>query len=266
MRVRSTSAKLSSWKLVIEYEGTRYCGWQIQKNARSVQEELLKAAQQVLNCQIEIGGAGRTDAGVHASGQVAHMRCEGQSISARELMYSINSHLPKDINILKLEEAAPDFHARHDAIMRYYVYQISGRRTAFAKNYVWWVKDRLRLERMREAASLLYGMHDFQSFSEPTPQKESTRVKIEEAAISACDDMILFRIGADHFLWKMVRRIVGALVEVGRGHLTVEDFSRLLERRSRTAQWTAPPSGLFLTQVLYKGDQPVGELRPVVPL
>lgn len=265
MRVWSTSAK-GSWKLVIEYDGTRYSGWQIQKNARSVQEELLKAARNVLKCEVEIGGAGRTDAGVHASGQVAHMRCEQQSIPVKDLMYSINSHLPKDINILSLEEAPISFHARHDAIMRYYVYQISRRRTAFAKNYVWWVRDRLHVDRMCKAASLLYGMHDFRSFSEPTPQRESTRVKIEEAQILQAGDLLLFRIGASHFLWKMVRRIVGTLVEVGRGHLSVDAFSQLLEQPKETAQWTAPPSGLFLTQVLYKGDQPPGELKPVVLL
>lgn len=266
MQVRSTGAK-GSWKLLIEYDGTRYSGWQIQKNARSVQEELLKAARNVLNCEVEIGGAGRTDAGVHARGQVAHMRCERQFIPVKELMKDINSHLPKDINILRLEEAPLSFHARHDAVMRYYVYQISSRRTAFAKNYVWWVRDRLHVERMQRAVELLYGTHDFQSFSEPTPQKESTRVKIEEALIAEYGDLILFRIGADHFLWKMVRRIVGTLVEVGRGRLTVDGFSRLLEQCSReAAQWTAPPSGLFLTQILYKGDQPPMELKPVVPL
>jgi tRNA pseudouridine38-40 synthase len=245
-------------RLEIEYEGTRYAGWQRQPSARTVQGELLKAAEALFGSRVEIGGSGRTDAGVHALAQVAHLRTSGASqLSTRDVEVGLNRSLPHDINVLSVRPAPPTFHARHDALARYYLYQISTRRTAFAKPFVWWVRDRLDVERMRQAAALFAGRRDFRSFSEPAAAETSTIVRVETAEVDTSGDLILFRIGASHFLWKMVRRLAGALVEVGRGHLSANDVRALLEGDSREpAAWTAPPSGLFLERVLYRGDAP----------
>lgn len=244
------------WKLTIEYDGTRYSGWQEQKNARTVAGEIRSAASKFFQKPVELSGAGRTDAGVHALGQVAKL---GSTVPADEvaLMRAINDELPADINVLKVEQAARNFDPRRDARARYYLYQISTRRTAFAKKYVWWVRDRLNVERMSEAARLLTGRRDFEAFSEKRMDDRSTIVAVESAEIRIDGDLILFRIGATHFLWKMVRRIVGSLAEVGRGNLKTDDFRALLEKRTHgpegfsVAAHTAPPSGLFLERVVY---------------
>jgi tRNA pseudouridine38-40 synthase len=250
------------WRIEVEYEGTRYGGWQRQPHARTVQGELSKAAETFFGAEAEVGGSGRTDAGVHALGQVAHLRLKGRAKgrerqpSARQIQAGINQLLPHDINVLRVATAAPDFHARHDARARYYLYQISTRRTAFAKPFVWWVRDRLDVGAMAEAAALFGGTRDFRSFCESDDSQRSTLVRVEASEVFARDGLILFRVGASHFLWKMVRRLVGALVEVGRGSLSVGGVRALMERYSNEpAAWTAPPSGLFLERVLYEGDR-----------
>jgi tRNA pseudouridine38-40 synthase len=260
---------MQTWKLVLEYEGTRYSGWQKQPHARTVQGELQKAAETVLAANVEIGGSGRTDAGVHALRQVAHLKLKAgvKSPKARELQSSINKLLPHDINILQALHAPANFHARHDALSRYYLYQISTRRTAFGKSFVWWVRDELNVLAMKRAAHSLVGRHDFRSFCESTDAGTSTLVQVETAEVATCGGLILFRIGASHFLWKMVRRIVGTLVELGRGNLQQAGMQRLLESYSNEpAAWTAPPSGLFLERVLYKGESPPNALAPAFPV
>ena len=250
---------MRNWKLEVEYEGTRYSGWQVQPHARTVQGELLKAAETFLKTAVDIGGSGRTDAGVHALRQVAHLKVKSDAAkrTARQMEVGINGLLPHDINVLKVEAAPPRFHARHDAVARYYLYRISTRRTAFGKSYVWWVRDRLNVAAMTAACASLVGSHDFHSFCESPEKQGSTVVHVDAARVFAAGDLVLFRIGASHFLWKMVRRLVGALVEVGRGRLTAGEFRALLEARgNEPAAWTAPPSGLFLERVLYRGDAP----------
>jgi tRNA pseudouridine38-40 synthase len=251
------------WRLEVEYEGTRYGGWQRQPHARTVQGELTRAASEFFGAEVEVGGSGRTDAGVHALGQVAHLKLKGRAKgkerqpSARQIQAGVNQLLPHDVNVLRVSTAAPDFHARHDAVARYYLYQISTRRTAFAKPFVWWVRDRLDAASMARACALFDGAHDFSSFCESPESQRSTLVRVERAEVFARGGLILFRVGASHFLWKMVRRLVGALVEVGRGNLSVEGAGAMLERYSNApAAWTAPPSGLFLERVLYEGDKP----------
>jgi tRNA pseudouridine38-40 synthase len=249
-----------TWKLELEYEGTRYRGWQIQHNAKSIQGELQDVARQLFAGKFELFGAGRTDAGVHALKQVAHLKVPElkANVTPLQIQHGFNDLLPTDINILKVSNAPENFHARHDAVARYYLYRISTRRTAFGKPFVWWIKDRLDVKSMAEAAELLVGKHDFFSFCElEEGKKQSTIVKVDHAEIFIDGDLICFRIGASHFLWKMVRRIVGLLAEVGRGNMTVEQFERLLKFKSdAAAKHTAPPSGLFLEKVLYQGDAP----------
>jgi tRNA pseudouridine38-40 synthase len=257
---------MPTWKLEIEYEGTRYRGWQIQHNAKSIQGELQDIARQLFASRFELFGAGRTDAGVHALHQIAHLRVAEltANVTPKQIQHGFNDLLPHDINILRVTNASDDFHARHDAVARQYVYKISRRRDAFAKSLVWWIKDELDAKSMAEAARLLVGRHDFRSFCEiEEGKKQSTIVNVEMAEIWTEEDRIFFRIRASHFLWKMVRRIVGMLAEVGRGNLTYDAFERLLKFESEVpAKFTAPPSGLYLEEVFYKSGKEVRKPRP----
>jgi tRNA pseudouridine38-40 synthase len=250
---------MQTWKLEIEYEGTRYRGWQIQRDVKTVQGEIIKAVDDIFEYKTEVGGAGRTDAGVHALSQIAHLRVFNivKEVKPRQLINAINDRLPHDINVLRAKLVPNSFHARHQAISRQYLYQISTRRTAFAKNHVWWIKDKIDLKLMNEATKLIAGKHNFQSFCELDNPKDSTIVTVNSAQLFANNkQMIYFRINARHFLWKMVRRLMGTLVEVGRGNLPVEEFGRMLEEKSDFApQYTAPPSGLFLEKVFYAEDE-----------
>ena len=259
---------MPTWKLEVEYEGTRYRGWQIQHNAKTIQGEIQDAARQLFESRVEIYGSGRTDAGVHAINQIVHLKAPDlrANITPRQIQYGFNDNLPHDINVLKVTNAPDSFHARHDAVARYYLYQIATRRSAMAKNFVWWVKDDLDAKAMGEAASMLVGKHDFFSFCElEEGKKQSTLVNVDRAEVFQDGDLICFRIGASHFLWKMVRRIVGMLAEVGRGNLTYDAFERLLKFKSDVpAKFTSPPSGLFLEKVLYAGDKPPREQRSFI--
>lgn len=251
------------YKLTLEYDGTGYSGWQMQQNARSIQGTLIDAARELFGTAVEIQGAGRTDAGVHALAQVAHLDAP-QRLPPQRLLQGLNDLLPAPINILKVEEAPAGFHARHAAKGRSYLYLISRSRTAFGKRYVWWIKDALDIGRMEAAAEIFQGFHDFASFADKRIDKNlSTEVKIDRTEVATSGELILFRIVGSHFLWKMVRRLAGILVEAGRGSLSPAEVSRMLTDASELpARCTAPPSGLFLAQVLYDGDR----LEPLLPL
>jgi len=243
------------FKLTIEYAGTRYSGWQIQKNARTVQGEIDRAVREVTGISaVELYGSGRTDAGVHALAQVAHLDID-VTLPAEMLRRRLNEALPSDINILAVEPVRHRFHARHSAVARSYIYQISRRRTAFAKAHVWWVKDELDLTRMRDAARSFTGFHDFEAFSDDDAGEKSTEVLIETLEIYEDGDLLIVHVEGSHFLWKMVRRLVGVLVEVGKGGLSPDEAAGLLRGGSGLpAQLTAPASGLFLERVFYEGD------------
>jgi tRNA pseudouridine38-40 synthase len=262
------------FKLTIEYAGTRYSGWQIQKNAKTIQGEIDRAVRTVTGRKdFELYGSGRTDAGVHALAQVVHLDVSS-NLPAESLRRRINDELPADINILSAQVVPHRFHARHDAVARRYLYQIARRRTAFAKPYVWWVKEAIDVERMRAAAQAFSGMRDFQSFVETDSDEgdgerpaKSTVVLVDRVEIAAEGDLVLVAIEGSHFLWKMVRRIVGVLVEIGRGGLESDAAAEFLTARSGTpARLTAPASGLFLERVYYKGEARLTELKPATPL
>jgi len=272
-----------TYRLTLEYEGTRYRGWQEQQNARSVLGELRRAIEEAAGTAEairDLGGAGRTDAGVHALAQTAHVRL-ARAVEPEAFRRAVNDQLPPDIHVLAVGRAADDFHARHSAVTRSYLYQVSRRRTALAKRFVWWVKSPLDAGRMAAAAALLSGRHDFRLFCERPAEQTSTLVVVESAELVAAGSLVLVRLVASHFLWKMVRRVVGTLVEVGSGRLSPAAFGALVEgqppRPSRSsrpaprgdglpAEWTAPPSGLFLERVLYPGDPPLAPLAPAVPV
>ncbi len=202
---------MPTWKLTVEYKGTRYQGWQEQAQGRTIQGELRAAANDLLKEDIDLAGSGRTDAGVHALAQVAHLRTIRRR-PPEQIQYGLNERLPADINVLDVLPTTERFHARHSAQARYYLYQVSTRRSAFVKDYIWWVKEPLDLERMQTCIGLFRGRHDFRSFTEHSEDQGSTLVVVEDARCELVGDLILFRLGASHFLWKMVRRIVGVLV------------------------------------------------------
>ena len=261
------------FKLTIEYAGTRYSGWQIQKNARTIQGEIDRAVRAVTGRNdFELYGSGRTDAGVHALAQVAHLDVSTR-LPPDTLRRRLNDELPADVNILSAAQVPHRFHARHDAVARRYLYQIARRRTAFAKPYVWWVKEAIDSGRMRDAARSFTGLRDFRSFAasdgrddadEPPP---STRVLVEGVAVVDEGELILVNVHGSHFLWKMVRRIVGVLAEIGRGGLPVEAVATMLAKGSDApARLTAPASGLFLEKVFYTGDRLDAPVRAATPL
>ena len=250
---------MQTFRLILEYDGSRFSGWQEQINARTVQGELKLAVQDLFRTEVEVQGAGRTDAGVHAVGQVAHLkiRSKAKSFAAAQLLRELNDRLPASVAIVDVAEVPPRFHARHDAKSRAYFYQISTRKAALSKRFVWWIKEPLDVARMQQAAALIAGRHDFVAFRAADPSKpdDSTVVVVESAEVSVDDNLIVFRIEASHFIWKMVRRLTGTLVKVGRGEVTVDQFRELLGGKKNPkldiAAWTAPASGLFLEGVRY---------------
>jgi tRNA pseudouridine38-40 synthase len=254
---------LTRYKLLIEYDGSRYSGWQIQQNNPTVQGKIAEAVIAIIGkVRFDLQGAGRTDRGVHALGQVAHLEIP-RSTDPKILQYKLNDSLPKDINILQVTRASNSFHARKDAIARSYLYQVSRRRSAFGKNYAWWVKDTLSVERMAEFCAGLKGVHDFSSFSEKDEAGVSPKLLLEELAIEENGMLILLHFRARYFLWKMVRRLTGVIVEVGRGKLSVSEALSYLEKRSgKPAELTAPPAGLFLEKVYYND---AGEEQGIKP-
>jgi tRNA pseudouridine38-40 synthase len=255
------------FKLTIEYAGTRYSGWQAQKNARTVQGDLNKAiVEAVGDAFVDSQGSGRTDAGVHALAQVAHLDVT-RAPTPEMLRRRINDGLPADIHVLDVVPVPRTFHARHSAVRRSYLYQISRRRTAFAKPYVWWVRESLDVAAMREAAAAFTGLKDFRAFSDDDPEEKSTKVLLEEVTLAEHEALILVRVVGSHFLWKMVRRMVGVLGAVGTGELAAADVPRLLATPSDLpAKLTAPAAGLFLEHVLYEGDAWPRPILPAVPV
>lgn len=255
------------FKLTIEYEGTRYSGWQVQKNARTVQGEIIGAIKKVFSTNdFDFQGAGRTDSGVHALNQVAHLEIK-TTLSTEKIKFALNDNLPSDINILSVEKVSANFHARKDAKYRSYLYIISQRRTALAKKYVWWIKDELDLKKMDYTSKHFIGVKDFRSFAELDKEENSTLVKIDEIQMKKEGSLILVRIVGTHFLWKMVRRMIGVLVEIGRGNLSESDLINFLEMKSKMpSQFTAPPSGLYLEKIFYTEKYQLSELTSWIKL
>lgn len=257
----------SRFKLFIEYEGTRFSGWQKQENAKTVQGSIIKAVKEIFNDDfLDLQGAGRTDSGVHALCQVAHL--DVKTVLAPEIIrMKLNDLLPYDINILEIEKTSKEFHARYSAKSRSYIYQISRRRTAFGKNFVWWIKDKLDFKKMEAASKYFIGMNNFASFSDDDPEDKSTKVLIDDIQLKEDGDLILIRIIGSHFIWKMVRRIVGILVEAGRGRKSEKDILFYLNNKSsEPAKFTAPPSGLFLEKVTYEKELISKEFSAIIKI
>ena len=240
-------------KMIIEYEGTRYHGWQYQVGMNTIQQVLEKCVSTITQEHIRVIGSGRTDAGVHAIGQVANFNTESR-IEVRNLLRGINSLLPPDIVVKELIETDATFHARYDARSKEYLYQIfnSPVRTALYNRYAWFIHEPLDIERIREACALLAGTHDFSSFCAANCGIKNHVRTILNIDVEKKHSMMKIYVEANGFLKYMVRNIVGTLVDVGKGKLSLTDFTDIVDEKDRRrAGVTAPACGLFLKEVRY---------------
>ncbi len=256
---------VTAYRLLIEYDGSRFQGWQRQgykqtkEGVRTVAGSLEHVIHEAGLRLLYLGGAGRTDAGVHALGQVAHLHLEARNAPRPgELRRILDAALPQDIAIRDLRSCLPRFHARHDAVDRTYLYQISRRRSAFAKPWIWWVKRGLDRDRLAKAWSAFQGDHDVAAFADLDPEEDG-RVRIISCETAQAGELLLLRVRATHFYRRLVRRMVGAAVACGLGE---EEPLRVLEdlrnpTEAANLYWgakAAPSSGLFLEAVRYSGD------------
>jgi tRNA pseudouridine38-40 synthase len=235
----------------LSYKGTNYHGWQIQPDASSVQEEITKALATILQEKILLVGAGRTDAGVHASQMFAHVDTVKKLTD--DYVHKLNAILPNDIVIKSIKEVSDETHARFDAVSRTYEYRILIGRDPFLLDTTWQLHQKnLQIEKMNEAANLLFEYEDFESFSKVKTDVNTFNCTIMKAVWTLEDKHLIFHIKANRFLRNMVRAIVGTLIEVGLGKKTVEDFRKIIESKKRSeAGLSVPAKGLFLTEVCY---------------
>jgi tRNA pseudouridine38-40 synthase len=245
---------MRNFKMIVEYDGTAYCGWQRQKNGTSIQQVLEEAIKLITGQKVAVIGSGRTDAGVHALNQVASFRCS-TSLPVSNIYRGMNSVLPPDIVIKEMEEVAADFHAQRDVKSKVYVYKICNQRMrpALGRNFFWFIRFPLDLERMKKAAKYLIGTHDFSCFcATGTDVKDCVRTIID-IDIKTCEDgLIEIKVEARGFLKYMVRNIIGTLVEIGRGKRKPGEMKVIIKSKDRKkAGVTAPACGLFLKEVKY---------------
>ena len=238
-------------KLIVEYDGSDFAGWQIQPNQRTVQGEIEKALRILTQEDIRVIGSGRTDAGVHAVGQVVSFQLYSK-LPLDQFYKGLNGLLPEDIQISDVSEIPQPFNARRNAISRSYRYVVSKEYRAIKRRYVWYPRTAFTIEPMRQASKCLIGEHDFASFCTANGETDHFISRVSDASWKIMDDEIYFEITADRFYHHMVRSIVGTLLEVGRGKISPEHFCHILEAKDRTyAGPTAPPHGLFLVGVEY---------------
>jgi tRNA pseudouridine38-40 synthase len=247
---------LRRYHLTLEYDGTNFSGWQKQTDARAVQGDLLKAAVRVFGeVPIDIQGCGRTDAGVHALEYSAHLEV-ASALLPHQVAGMLGDTLPKDIALRGVEAVDLRFHARHSCIARSYVYHLRNRKSAFGKRYSWWVHDEIDLAVMQQAGTLLTGMHDFAAFAEKQELKKSTKVMVNQVRLLSDGELIRIRVVGSHFLWHMVRRMVGVLVEAGCGRMSEVEVAALLHGPTDIPfRHTAPAAGLFFEKAFYAASE-----------
>lgn len=238
--------------ITFSYDGTAYHGWQIQPHSLSVQEELQKAMSILLRKPMEVVGAGRTDTGVHARKMVAHFDYD-EEVDCPQLVYKLNKLLPRDIAVQQVEPVAEDMHARFSAKSRTYYYFVHMGKNPFLRSYSWQVYGNIDFELMNQAASVLMEYKDFTSFSKVNTDTKTNDCTITEAHWDRVgEDQWCFTITANRFLRNMVRAIVGTLMEVGRGRMTIEQLRRVIDAKDRCcAGDSVPGNALFLVQVKY---------------
>lgn len=240
-------------KVTLEYDGTGYAGWQVQPNGDTIQERVEEALAKVIREKIRIHGSGRTDAGVHARGQVAHFDI-GSNLPLKNIRDGANAYLPPDIAIIQVEEVSPDFHARYNARGKIYRYRVLLRetRSPLSLDYACRISVPVDIEVMRIAGQNLVGEHDFSAFEASGSSIRNKVRQLSRLEIREEGEMLEFELQGNGFLYKMVRNIVGTLLEVGKGKLSLEDVKDILESKDRTqAGPTAPANGLYLLRVIY---------------
>lgn len=239
--------------ITLSYDGTRYHGWQIQPNGISVQETLQQALSTLLRLPTEVVGAGRTDAGVHASKMVCHFDFEGAEIDEKNLVYKLNKLLPPDIAVQRVEPVAEDCHARFSATSRTYHYFLHTTKNPFRRAYSWQVYGQLDFQAMNQAAQVIMEYSDFTSFSKLNTDTKTNLCTITQAHWDEVEPGYWrFTITANRFLRNMVRAIVGTLVEVGRGKLSIQDIRQIIEAKDRCrAGESVPGNALFLVNITY---------------
>lgn len=238
--------------IYLAYDGANYVGWQIQPNGKSVQETLMKALATFMREDIEIVGAGRTDAGVHAKQMIAHFD-HHSLLDVEQVADKLNRILPQDIVVFEVKEVNPEAHARFDATARTYKYYVTTQKDPFQRNYTYRIPYQLDVDKMNKAAQLLFEYEDFTSFSKVNTDTKTNLCTIMKAEwIAINDHTFVFTIQANRFLRNMVRAIVGTLLEVGRGKLSLSDFREVIETKDRGVAGTSVPGqALFLVQVDY---------------
>lgn len=238
-------------KLLLEYDGTEYVGWQIQDNGRSVQGELEHALSTVTQQPVRLIGAGRTDAGVHARGQVAHFHTES-SLSAEQLKMGVNALVADDLRVLDAQEVSMEFHARYSAKQRNYEYTIIRKPHPLLRRVSWYVSYAMDMGAFLKCSEQLLGRRDFRSFCKNGDQRENTVCSVSTARWAEQGDILRFEIGADRFVHGMVRALVGTMIDVARGYLDFAEFLKIIQARDRKAAGTsAPAQGLVLQSVEY---------------
>lgn len=242
---------MRAFKLIVEYDGTDFVGWQSQINGRAVQDEISRALRQILQEEVTLVGSGRTDSGVHARGQVAGFRTESL-ISPSKLLSGLNGVLPRDICIHSVEEVSPAFHPRFDARLRRYRYFISREPSAVDRRFCWFVSSPLDLPAMEDIAQRVTGAHDFSALCTHATEVENHLCSVTRSGWIVEDHRLIYEIAADRFVHGMVRTLVGTMVDIGRGKIAAEEFDAILASRDRRrAGIAAPARGLFLEQVGY---------------
>lgn len=238
-------------KITLEYDGTEYAGWQIQPDVATVQGVVEEALARILKEPTRVHGAGRTDAGVHAAGQVAHFETTS-AMTPDEFERALNSLLPDDVRVVAAEEAPDGFHARYSAQSRTYRYAVTFVDSVFTRRHSHFVSDALDVEAMRRAAALLVGEHDFAAFGNLSDDYDTSVRRVTEVRLEETLNGLEFYVTANAFLYKMVRNVVATLLRVGRGELAAEDVGRILAAKDRAALGPpAPPEGLTLLRVSY---------------
>lgn len=245
---------MNNFKMIIQYDGTRYSGWQKQGNTdNTIQGKLEAVLKKMTGENIEVHGSGRTDAGVHALGQVANFKSDTIK-SPEEILSYLNEYLPLDIRVLSVDIASPRFHARLNACKKHYRYTIDNRKTAgvFLRKYMTRSTEKYDIDDMKRAASYLIGEHDFKSFCDNKRMKKSTVRTIEKIEISDNDGILTMDFYGNGFLYHMVRILTGTLLNVGTGKIKPDDMKKIIDAKSREAAgFTAPPQGLMLVEVTY---------------
>ncbi len=241
--------------IFLSYKGTRYYGWQRQKNAVSVQETVENALSAILRHKVEVIGAGRTDTGVHASFYAAHFDFVENISNLNDLVYHLNRMLPTDIAIKTIQPVVPEAHARFSALYRTYQYVISTSKNPFEEDLSWWLLYKLDIDKMNKAAQYLVEVNDFTAFAKLHSNNKNNLCRVISAQFHTENEKIIFTITANRFLRNMVRAIVGNLVDIGRGKMEIDFFIKSIEQKNRKlASNTAPACGLYLSFISYPDE------------